>query len=112
MARLAMQSLLVVAALITAVPSVQALHPGTANTDLMEDDLTGSGCEVPTDVPSSRISKAAATLAVIWWQIAADLRSLAEVSQDPERVQELLKAADQYEEKARQIEASGEACEH
>ena len=97
MARPAMQSLLVVAALITAVPSVQALHPGTANTDLMEDDLTGSGCEVPNKV--------------LWLQIAADLRSLAEVSQDPERERELLKAADQYEEKARQIEASGEGCE-
>ena len=99
--------LLIVAALVAAVPSTQALHPATAKSDLGEDDISGSGCEVPDGkqrcAGATRHKLIAAEIASLWREMAENLRRHARLV-PPEKGREFLARAELYEQRAQELE--------
>jgi hypothetical protein len=98
------------AALVSAVPSKAALFPTKAMSDLAEDDLTGSGLEPDGEARSiagaEREESLEAKVARQWREMAKRARRQADLLDGAQR-QRLLDRAVEYEARAKRIEDGG-----
>jgi hypothetical protein len=104
--RSGLRGALVIAALISSVPSIQALHPAMARSSLNEDDIAGSGCETPSvDRCHGARREDGLRVKIVrqWRDMAERVRRQAQLMDNKER-QEFLARADRYEEWARRLE--------
>jgi hypothetical protein len=97
---------LILAALISSVPSAQALHPAKARSDLNDDDLTGSGRETDSvdRCFGARRDDALRTKVVRQWRDMAERVRRQALLMDIDERQEFLARAERYEEWARRLE--------
>lgn len=109
-ARYIVNALVLIAAFVNAVPARADFHPTRFTHDPVQDDLMGSGFEIERP-PTARAAKRDAPdrkIAETWRRLAGQLRWLAS-SVEGDKNEELLARAEDYEARARQLEASDEA---
>src|SRR5690348_7567858 len=94
-------------ALLAAVPSAAAFHPLRIRIGLNDDDITGSGYEVPDRTPEcsgqTRDDSPVAKVARQWHDLARRARRLAHYLDGSDR-QSVLDLADEYEDRARRLQ--------
>ena len=101
-------TVVMMAALVSAVPSKAALFPTRATSDLSEDDLTGSGFERDSEARSiagaEREDSLEAKVARQWREMAKRARRQAELLGGQQRDM-LLDRAAEYEMRAKRLES-------
>ena len=102
-------TVVMMAALVSAVPSKAALFPTRAMSDLSEDDLTGSGFERDSEARSiagaEREDSLEAKVVRQWREMAKRARRQAELLGGQQRDM-LLDRAAEYEMRAKRLESS------
>jgi hypothetical protein len=105
-------AIIMVAALVNAVPSKAALFPTKALSDLAEDDLTGSGFEPDSEARSiagaEREESLEAKVVRQWREMAKRARRQAELLDGPQRDM-LLDRAAEYETRAKRLESGNKS---
>src|SRR5579883_1098377 len=99
-------ALLIFCTIVSAVPSIYALHPERATLGLREDDVSGSGFEIPGKQRNQGMQRprvGLSELAALWREMAGNVRRQARLM-DEDRRAEFLARAERYEQRAAELE--------